>query len=213
MSYPFLLNKYTKWYYSIINNRLSSLAEGYTERHHIIPKSLGGTNDDTNLVALTAREHYLCHLLLLRMTTGTDHTKMLRAFNAFKMSSRKNPRNLTARQYDTIRRTTAELPGSCIGPRDPAIGRKISKALTGRTQTVEANAKRSATLSGRTFSPEHLAKLSLPKHFANGVSPLKGIKKPYRPMPAVACEHCGKTMSRANISRHILIKHDGNKSS
>jgi hypothetical protein len=209
----FLLNKYTKWYYNIINSRRDNLVEGYSERHHIIPKSLGGTNHTTNLVALTAREHYLCHLLLTRMTNGTDHTKMLRAFNAFKMSSRKNPRNLTARQYDTIRQTTAGLPGSCIGPRDPAIGRKISAALTGRKQSAEANAKRSATLAGRIFSPGHLAKLSLPKRFAQGVSPLKGIKKPYRSMPTVACEHCGKTMSRANISRHILIKHDGNKSS
>jgi len=40
----FLDNKYTKWYFGIIesaNNRL--LTEGYTERHHIMPKSLGGS--------------------------------------------------------------------------------------------------------------------------------------------------------------------------
>jgi hypothetical protein len=36
----------------------------YFERHHIIPKCLGGTNDKSNLILLTAREHYIAHKLL-----------------------------------------------------------------------------------------------------------------------------------------------------
>ena len=36
----------------------------YTERHHIIPRCMGGTNEKSNLVKLTAREHFLCHWLL-----------------------------------------------------------------------------------------------------------------------------------------------------
>lgn len=38
----------------------------YTETHHIIPKSLGGTNDPINLVKLTARQHFIAHLLLAK---------------------------------------------------------------------------------------------------------------------------------------------------
>lgn len=46
-----------------VNNKLV----GYKEVHHIIPKCLGGTNDKDNLVELTAREHYIAHLLLVKI--------------------------------------------------------------------------------------------------------------------------------------------------
>src|SRR5574343_484612 len=36
----------------------------YTEKHHIVPRCLGGLNNKENLVLLTGREHYLCHWLL-----------------------------------------------------------------------------------------------------------------------------------------------------
>lgn len=39
----FLENKYTKWYFGIISKALArDIYEGYTEKHHIIPKALGG---------------------------------------------------------------------------------------------------------------------------------------------------------------------------
>jgi len=36
----------------------------YYETHHILPRSEGGTDEDTNLVRLTGREHYIAHYLL-----------------------------------------------------------------------------------------------------------------------------------------------------
>jgi len=36
----------------------------YYEKHHIIPRCLGGKNEDDNFVLLTAKEHYVCHELL-----------------------------------------------------------------------------------------------------------------------------------------------------
>lgn len=38
--------------------------QGYFEIHHIIPRSLGGSNEDSNLVMLTGREHFVAHMLL-----------------------------------------------------------------------------------------------------------------------------------------------------
>ena len=76
----FTENKYTKWYYQIINNAKNRLVEGYTENHHVIPKSLGGSNDPDNLIKLTAREHFICHLLLTKMIDGHQKHKMLRAY-------------------------------------------------------------------------------------------------------------------------------------
>lgn len=77
----FIQNKYTQIYYNIISNALSraSIDTAYTEQHHIIPKSLGGTNEKSNLVALTAKEHYICHLLLPKMTSGLAKKKMIYA--------------------------------------------------------------------------------------------------------------------------------------
>jgi hypothetical protein len=84
----FIDNKYTKCYYNIINNAKSKISnDGYTEKHHIIPKSLGGSNDKENIVKLTAREHFVCHLLLVKMTNGILHQKMLYAYTI--MSGRK----------------------------------------------------------------------------------------------------------------------------
>ena len=40
---------------------------GYIEFHHIVPRSLGGSNDKTNLVALTAKEHFVAHHLLWKI--------------------------------------------------------------------------------------------------------------------------------------------------
>jgi len=54
---------------------------GYFEKHHILPKSLGGSNDKENLVKLTAREHFICHALLIRFLTGKDLYKMKWAFH------------------------------------------------------------------------------------------------------------------------------------
>jgi hypothetical protein len=42
----------------------------YYEKHHILPKCLGGTNDEDNLVLLTAREHFICHKLLTYIYAG-----------------------------------------------------------------------------------------------------------------------------------------------
>jgi hypothetical protein len=45
-------------------------------KHHILPKSLGGSNDSNNLIVLTEREHYIAHLMLWKAYGG----KMAYAF-------------------------------------------------------------------------------------------------------------------------------------
>lgn len=70
----------------------------YYEKHHIIPKSLGGSNDESNLVLLTAREHFLAHYLLCKMTEGKEeHYKMVCAFNLMLSFSKKSTLQLEER--------------------------------------------------------------------------------------------------------------------
>jgi hypothetical protein len=81
------MNKYTKWYNQITDRARNRIVEGYTEKHHILPRSLGGTDDAFNLVDLTAREHFVCHWLLTKMYTGQAKSKMI---NALWMMQSKN---------------------------------------------------------------------------------------------------------------------------
>lgn len=75
----YLQNKYTRIYNSIIERAKSRTLSGYTETHHIIPRSLGGSNNADNLVPLTAREHFVCHRLLTKMTEGDAWRYMTKA--------------------------------------------------------------------------------------------------------------------------------------
>lgn len=58
---------YQKIYDQIIDRAKERKLEGYKEKHHIIPKCMGGGNERENLVELTAREHFICHWLLHRI--------------------------------------------------------------------------------------------------------------------------------------------------
>lgn len=82
---------YCKIYMSIIfkataekEQRLHNKQNGhYYEQHHIIPKTLGGTNATDNLINLTAREHFICHWLLVKMYKigSLEREKMIFALN------------------------------------------------------------------------------------------------------------------------------------
>lgn len=204
MNNLFLSNKYTNTYYNIINNASSRLIEGYTEKHHIIPKSLGGDNSVSNLVKLTAREHFICHWLLTKMVTNENHIKMLRSLSVFQRASK--TRKLTPRQYEIARKLTANVPawnkGKTINDYTPAqqeAMRKSGITKQGRKQPVEANAKRSATLKNRTFSDEHLTNLS--KSLKGRVSPTKGMIHPKKP-----CPYCNQL-----VAANIMARNHGNR--
>lgn len=62
---------YNRHYFSLINNAIGRTQCDYPEqkleRHHIVPRSLGGPDSEDNIVLLTIREHRLAHLLLFNM--------------------------------------------------------------------------------------------------------------------------------------------------
>jgi len=58
---------YQKIYNQIIERAKTRQLEGYKEKHHILPKCIGGLDVKENLVELTAREHFLCHKLLCKI--------------------------------------------------------------------------------------------------------------------------------------------------
>lgn len=80
---------------------------GYFEKHHILPKSIGGNNEKENLVKFTAKEHFIAHLLLTRIYPkgSTEHNKMI--FALWRMSNGKYKFKLCSRIYESLRKEFA----------------------------------------------------------------------------------------------------------
>lgn len=72
----------------------------YCESHHILPKSMGGTNDKENLVNLNPREHYIAHRLLTKFTEGQDYYKMMWALHRMVHG---NTEVLSSKMYEKFR--------------------------------------------------------------------------------------------------------------
>lgn len=132
----FVCNKYSKWYYSIISNakRRINNSTTYTENHHIIPRSLGGSNQKENIVTLTAKEHFICHLLLVRFTVDSARQKMkLAAFMLAVTSKNQQRQKVNSRWYAILREEYAKAKtGVKVGPFSEERKKNISKAKKGK---------------------------------------------------------------------------------
>jgi hypothetical protein len=98
----FLENKYTKLYYKLTSSPDSN---DYTENHHIISVCLGGSDDSSNLVRLSARKHFLCHYLLTKMFPKDTISwyKVNHAFMMMKCTSLNQNRYFNSRLYESLR--------------------------------------------------------------------------------------------------------------
>lgn len=103
-------NRYAKWYYTIIENAKPRQNDGYVEKHHIIPRCIGGSDTEDNIVLLTYREHYLCHWLLTKFSTGRTYRKMCTALGVMSGTRTKNAdlydrsKQISSWQYDRSKR-------------------------------------------------------------------------------------------------------------
>jgi hypothetical protein len=157
----FIENKYKVWHDKIIARANNRTLEGYKEVHHIIPKSCGGSNDKDNIVNLTAREHYIIHLLLPYCTSGNAKHKMLNAFIFMTSKSRfcKRDYKIHSRVYQKLR---SEFAASLKGRRlTPEWKAKISKTLTGTKLPESTRRKISLANMGREVSEKNKLALSI----------------------------------------------------
>lgn len=166
------------------------LLEGYSERHHILPKSLGGSNESENLVDLTAREHYLAHKLLVKI----------------------HPEN-RAMKYALGLMTHTGKDKYEISARDFELGRIAARdAILGSKRSYETRAKMS-----KPKSAEH--KLNISNAKKGKLNPMYGTISPTRDIPHSdetkkriseitkartdfpPCPHCGKKVNKGNAMR------------
>jgi hypothetical protein len=90
---------YNLIYTSLINRAKSRQISGYVETHHILPRCMGGLDDPSNLVKLTAREHFIAHMLLVKI--HPSNLKLVKAVAM--MCAGQHERKLTNRLYGNIR--------------------------------------------------------------------------------------------------------------
>ena len=128
--------------------------DGYKERHHITPKSLGGSNDPSNLVDLTAREHFVAHFLLAKLHGGNQWSsiKRMRGNDDFYINSR---------LYEVARREVAKA---------------TSLRFKGVAKSEETRAKMST--SARKHHGTDLKPAKIKRGEEGYVSPLKGVPRP-----------------------------------
>lgn len=136
---------YEKIYLSIIEQATKQVRNkndgNYYERHHIVPKSFGGTNKKDNLVLLKAREHFLCHLLLVKINKQdkNKYKKMLHAFMLLKGKKSYQYRYINSKLYDSIKKEYSKIRSEARKGVSLSEDhkKKISKSMTGHSTSEE----------------------------------------------------------------------------
>jgi len=139
---------YQNIYNQIIKRAQNRKLEGYKEKHHIVPKCMGGSNDKKNIVELTAREHFVCHRLLCKIYPDNLSLKSALWFliNAARVyQSRYIP---SGKIYENIKKEYALAQ---------------SRNMIGKKQSEETRVKKSKALIGVKKSKIHSENISKAK--------------------------------------------------
>lgn len=183
---------YQKIYDQIVERAKSRIMDGYMERHHIVPRSLGGSDDITNLVSLTAREHYLCHWLLAKYT---NNKKMWLAFSMMSVYSDKHQRIKNGRMFERSR-IARSYAMSAEG--NPMFGKK--SACVKHTEETKQKIRISKLGKKRdTFDRSPASQDTKDK-----ISAANKGKTPHNKgkiSPKSKCIHCDKMVDAMNMSR------------
>jgi hypothetical protein len=131
--YELLINK-TKT--RVLDNKV------YTEKHHILPKSLGGSNSLSNIVVLTGREHFIAHMLLAHI-----YGKGMWQAAIMMKHSPNNVRKINSRLYQ-IAKTNWSIYQTGK-KRENSVGEAISKAKLGKKLSDETKQKMSLVRKGK----------------------------------------------------------------
>lgn len=95
---------------------------GPVERHHIVPRALGGGDDSENLVSLSPKAHFVAHRLLAKIHGGP----MWAALAYMARGGTKSAKNVrvTSRTYALIKRRDAEWRSSRYTKNNPFRGKR-----------------------------------------------------------------------------------------
>lgn len=110
---------YKTHYDALIKRAKTRKLNEYVERHHVIPRCMGGTDDKSNLVELTPEEHFVAHQLLVKIYPGVD--ALVYAASKMTVSSKNVKRN--NKLYGWLRRKYQSVCKKRIGDKNPSYGK------------------------------------------------------------------------------------------
>lgn len=156
---------YQKIYDDIIHKRINNPAQGYTETHHILPKSMGGSDEKSNLVVLSAREHFICHWLLYKIHKTQAMAcawNMMCNDNGNAMGMRytshafKYAREAHAKALSVANIGNTYAKGKVFSEKHK---KAISESLKGRPKSKQHKENLSKARAGKKLSASHVAKI------------------------------------------------------
>ena len=190
-----------KRYMQFINSLRGQFVNGYAELHHIVPKSLGGSDDVNNLIRLTARQHYIAHWMLARAIKGSA----ARAF--FMMSNFGKYGKVNSATYQIARKEYAQLVGEqmrgrIMPPITEETREKQRQAKLGKRLSLEHIEKVRQSRIGKPLTDQWKANLSASKRgkttrgtgWNHSEETIKRVAESNRNRPMITCPHCTKTV-------------------
>lgn len=134
---------YIKIYNSLIETRKNigrSKNNGIFERHHILPKCVGGNDIKDKLILLTPREHFLAHWLLVKMYEGKQKSSLSYAFWKMCSCNGNQVRNFNSLKYEIAKRCISQ---NCRGENHPSYGKKMSDEFCERMSITQSGTNNS----------------------------------------------------------------------
>lgn len=190
-----------KRYLKFIGSRKESV--GYVERHHIYPRSMfpQKANDADNIIAITAREHFIAHWMLHKAFGG----KMTQAFMYMRAGEQARYWNLNSRSYKQLREEFGRIwsnkrtgkPLTEEHKKAMSLGRTGIPLSKSHKESIRAGNK------GKVISQETCKRISEAR---KGITPNRPMTDSYRallqrPKERVACNCCGKIVAVNMVNR------------
>jgi hypothetical protein len=103
-------NHYLNRYFKLISYAINfPQSTDYNEDHHILPESMGGSNNTSNLVMLSARQHYLAHWMLWKAYKSKEMTSAFFAMSNQNNQYQGRTRRITSRTYEILRKEFSRI--------------------------------------------------------------------------------------------------------
>ena len=173
---------------------------GYSEVHHIVPKSLGGSDNASNLIKLTARQHYVAHWMLWKAIGGVAGRSFFMMSN-FGKYGKVNSKAYEKAREDYSKQVSEQLTGKpSQNPFSQECREKMRLAKLGKKLTPEHIQNVVATRIGIPLSEAHKAKISQVKSgistrgsgWKHDMATLEKMSESNRNKPYITCPHCMK---------------------
>lgn len=194
--------RYQKIHHLIIERARRRTLTVYFERHHIQPRSLGGSDDRANLVDLTYREHFLAHWLLTKIHAGHDRRKMVMALHCMTMPLRESGRFVTGWRVELSKRLLRDEWTKRAHERRLAKAEEhrremaATAAMLARTEANKALADEWREQNGGNLIPRSKLKDHIGRFLPPSFVPLLPKKKRKRPRRSKAARNARRQRRR-----------------